>query len=134
MHGATPLPRPRRGLPSRLASLLLAAVFLLLGVGEGLGRPHCPHHDAVSAAHVPAAPADAHGHGDAPADPAHPGGCTCPGPCLDGPPVHPPAEAPTFAAAWAPPRVRDEAPRSREILPGRTPYTLPYAQAPPTLG
>ncbi|MBV9774681.1 MAG: hypothetical protein JO040_12065 [Gemmatimonadetes bacterium] len=118
-------------------------MFLLLGSGEGFGRPHCPHHDGISVVHVPAsAPAGAamdmggHGHdmsahhGQAPSHAEH-GACTCVGACMGGGATPLPAEAPVFVASWAPPRVRSEMPEAAEHLPGRTPHVLPFAQAPP---
>lgn len=142
MNGLTLLPtKPRHGTPFRLASLLLAAVFLLLGTGEGFGRPHCPHHDGIPGAQA-AAPTSMHmgGHaathapeGHAPSHAEH-GACTCPGACLAGGATPLPAEGPAFVAAWAPIQVREETPEPAEHLPGRTPYVLPFAHAPPRVG
>jgi hypothetical protein len=126
----------------RLIALWASIVLLLNGSVDAFGVHPCPHHDAV--AHAPQAASGmaesghhgAHGHGGAhhAPTPDEPGGhaetCTCLGSCLTGtgaplpdPPVLPAAPVTRVRPA----RIAGDV----AVLPGRLPYLLPYATAPP---
>lgn len=130
-----------RTLPTRLASLLWAVLFLLSVAGDGLGAHFCPHHDGSAGAHGgdhAAAAHDgpaAHHAAGLPGEPQEHGGpCTCAGACQAGTGLALAAEPLGAPSLPAPelhlPSVAPEAAPARR----RPPYFLPYAQAPPARG
>jgi hypothetical protein len=138
MRGTHPHTRLRR-----LTAVIWALLFLVTGAAEGFGTHVCAHHDPVLAAlaaqgagvdhAAPAVHGEQHPGHDA-GQPAH-SGCTCIGTCQVGGALLLPTTAPQAAVALvvdAP--VASHAVPLDERLPGRTPHTLPFAQAPPALG
>ena len=124
----------RPSIARRSGSLLLALLLLMVGAAQdGYGLRPCQHHEAPGHAHH----GDAHGmgHGQEPGTSQQPDGCTCVGTCQDAggtPGALPPngrLMAITIARA-----VASVDPSRAERIPGRPSFTLPYAQAPPTLG
>ena len=129
----------------RLTAVVWALLFLLTGAAEGFGSHVCAHHDPQlaafaaqagqsDAAHAAHATAVAVGHAEQQAEQPTDAGCTCIGACQVGGAVLLPQVAFGVATLLAP-----SAPMSARVaahderLPGRTPHTLPYAQAPPAL-
>ncbi|MBB4634055.1 hypothetical protein [Longimicrobium terrae] len=118
----------------RLIALWAWLVLLLNWSGDAAGAHACAHHDAIRR---PAAEAHAgmhgggahHGH-EAPAHAEHGGSCTCLGSCM----ASSAAPLPTAAVLPVAHVARVESPvlaTETTPLPGRQPYVLPYATAPP---
>lgn len=120
----------------RLIALWAWLVLLLNWSGEAVGAHACAHHDAIRR---PAAEAhagmhgggrQAHGGHDTDAHAEHGGSCTCLSSCMAS------SAAPLPTAAVLPvahvAQVDSPVPAAETTpLPGRLPYVLPYATAPP---
>jgi hypothetical protein len=129
--------------PTRLAALLLAVLFLLSGVESAFGMVTCPHHDLLAAGgggHMMHQMAGHGGHGaheksgDHPTPHSGQAPCTCQGACQMGSPAVVPTAA--VSAPVASLVVVELPPISGEqlIAPRRSPFFLPYSQAPPRVG
>ena len=122
---------------TRLAALWIA-LFLLLSQGsDALGLHTCPLHSSARHQHTSAPEHATHAGGQHGApqegDDAQ-GPCTCVSACC---PTAGGASAPQPVVSWRPLSVVEtDAPldAARSITPLRSPYLLPYAQAPPPVG
>lgn len=124
-----------RALLRRFASAAVAVAFLFALTGDALATHPCPHHFGAAAAAAVShgsGHAGAHAADPAPGDEPH-GPCTCMGRCHAGaaPPLVGPlllGSVPVPAALPSP----DAAPESAD-RPAIAPFSLPWANAPPTL-
>ena len=126
----------RLRLPSRVAALWLALLFLLSQGGDALATHRCPLHDGAPAG---AAGAHAGHHAAGAAHGGQDGGeeqgrCTCVGDCCGSAGV---AGSPEALVSLRP-VLTTAAPIAAEAESGarslRRPYLLPYSQAPPPVG
>jgi hypothetical protein len=138
MHWRRTRRSTREGLV-RVASLLLAAAFLLPELSAAIHGPACPHHglapraagenavrQASEAGHLPAGHAAQHEDG---AHGSEAASCTCVGVCHAGgavPLVASAAGIATIAGATTAPATRRDDPR-----PPAPEFLLPFANAPP---
>jgi hypothetical protein len=125
----------RLRLPSRLAAVWLALLFLLSQGADGLGTHRCPLHEGAASdagAHA-AHHAGAASHG-APDGGEHEGPCTCVGDCCASAGI---AGTPEASISWRPVLVTAPAAAIEpqlQVRSHRTPFLLPYSQAPPLVG
>lgn len=121
----------RTGNSKRAVAVALSAAFLLALSGDALGAHECPHHDGATAASHGTHGTD-HGASHE-SDHASHGPCTCVGRCHAGTaPPHPVPSVAETTPPEAPPL--DFAPVSdRPDRPAVPPFTLPWANAPPSL-
>ena len=129
--------RPR--FSSRVAALRLALLFLLSQGADALGTHRCALHDgAASQAGMAAGAHAAHHAGGGsrrvPDGGEEHGACTCVGDCCASAGV---SGTPEAAVSWLPLLTTAAAPSLEappQVRSSRTPYLLPFAQAPPPVG
>jgi hypothetical protein len=113
----------------RITSASLAAVFLFALAADSLARHPCPHHLGMGAA---ADHGSGHESDDASNHGSH-GPCTCVGRCHAG--TAPPLPVPILLGAVPVPETAPATPLDPAAPDrcARTPFSLPWANAPPRL-